>query len=214
MQIEIWSDVVCPWCYIGKRRFESGLEQFRAENPDVEVSVSYRAFQLDPTAPSGVSQPVMAAYEKKFGGPERAKELIDHVTQEAEAEGLEFRMDIAMRSNTALAHRLLVLGEQQGVQEALKERLMSAYFCEGKEIGDLDELVLLAAEVGIDSQVARPWLEGDGGRNEVAAQIEFAGSAEIHAVPAYVIDRQAMVPGAQSAKVFKRVLERAAAASL
>jgi len=211
LTVEIWSDVVCPWCFIGKRRWEEGLAAFTAANPEVEVDVAYRAFQLDPTAPIGESQPVVQAYEKKFGGPEKAKQIIDNVTAEAAMVGLDFRMDEAIRSNTADAHRLLVLAEREGVQLALKERLMLAYFTEGEDVGLVDSLVQFGADVGLDPEVSRGWLQGDGGRSEVAEHLVFAADAGIHSVPTFVIDRSIGVPGAQPAEVFVEVLEQAVA---
>src|SRR5262245_57195043 len=104
IHVEIWSDVVCPWCYIGKRRFERALEQLAGE---VAVEYVFRAFQLEPTASPGTSQPVTEAYAKKFGGPERARQIIDRVTSIAADEGIDFRLDRALRANTLLAHRVL-----------------------------------------------------------------------------------------------------------
>lgn len=211
LTVEIWSDVVCPWCFIGKRRWETGLEAFEESHPEVEVEVSYRAFQLDASAPVGQSQPVVEAYEKKFGGPAQAKQIIDRVTEEAANEGLEFRMDIALRSNTADAHRLLVLAENEGVQLELKERLMQAYFSEGEDIGSIETLIRMATDIGLDSETSRAWLHGDGGRVEVAEQLIFAADSGIHSVPTFVIDRSIGVPGAQPAEVFTEILERAVA---
>lgn len=210
MQVEIWSDVVCPWCYIGKRRFEEGLAAFRAEYPDFPVEVAYRSFQLDPHAPHGAGEPVINGYEKKFGGPEEAARIIETVTKEAAGEGLEFRMDIAQRSNTQSAHRILALAETQGLQVELKERLMQAYFMEGRSVGEIDTLVELAAEVGIDDEVARGWLQGDGGKAEVLQHLTDASGFGISSVPTFVFDRQAAVPGAQPAEVFTEVLTRLA----
>lgn len=211
LTVEIWSDVVCPWCYIGKRRWEAGLARFQSDHPDVHVEVAYRAFQLDPWAPTGRSEPVRTAYERKFGGPEQAARLIERVTAEAAAEGLAFDLDRARRSNTADAHRLLVLAERHGVQLQLKERLMRAYFSEGGEIGSAEVLVALAAEVGLDPESARQWLAGNGGRTEVAAQLEFAAGAGIHSVPTFVIDRSIGIPGAQPPEVFTEILKQASA---
>lgn len=210
LQVEIWSDVVCPWCFIGKRRFESALETFRASHPDVEIDVAYRAFQLDPTAPPGVMEPVKDAYVKKFGGVEQAQQIIDRVTEEAAGEGLDFNMDIALRSNTLAAHRLLALAEQHGVQQELKERLMVAYFSEGIAIGDVDELVRLGGEVGLDPEVSQGWLDGEGGKAEVLENLQFAGSAGITSVPTFVFNREHGIPGAQPAEVFVKVLEELA----
>lgn len=207
MIVEVWSDVVCPWCYIGKRRFETAVAGFNAEHPEVEIDVRYRAYLLDPTAPVGSSQPVREVYEKKFGGPERAQEILDTVTREAAGEGLEFRMDIAQRSNTLLAHRLLVLGEKVGLQGALKERLLAAYFTEGRSVGDPDVLVELAIEAGLDGDESRRWLDGDDGRNEVADQLDFAVANGLSGVPTFVFDRERAVTGAQEPAVFTMVME-------
>lgn len=208
MLVEIWSDVVCPWCYIGKRRWESALATFAEAHPEAEVEVVYRAFQLDPGADPSKSGPVREAYEKKFGGPDEAQAIIDRVSGEAAGEGLAFDMDSALRSNTLLAHRLLVLAEQQGCQLEMKERLMAAYFCEGEPIGDLAALVRLAADVGIDEEVSRGFLQGDGGRVEVAAQLESAADNGIFSVPTFVFNREVSLPGAHPAEMFGRVLEK------
>mgnify|MGYP005814840719 CR=1 FL=1 len=131
IRVDVWSDVVCPWCFIGKRRFERALAELDGE---VTVDVTFHAFQLDPTASPGVSQPVTEAYAKKFGGPERAKAMIDRVTAIAAEEGIEFRMDRALRANTLLSHRLVWLADQPAspvAQAVMKERLMRAYFHDG-----------------------------------------------------------------------------------
>lgn len=208
MIVEIWSDVVCPWCYIGKRRFESAVERFSADHPDVEIDVRYRAFMLDPTAPVGESQPVREVYEKKFGGPEAAAEILQRVTAEASKEGLAFDMDIAKRSNTLPAHRLLVLAEHVGRQSELKERLLAAYFTEGRAIGDLEELVALAVEAGLAEDDCRAWLETGRGMDDVRSHLDFAADNGITSVPTYVIDRKVAVPGAQDSELFLQVLEK------
>ena len=207
MIVEIWSDVVCPWCYIGKRRFERALATFSEQHPDAEVTVRYRAFMLDPTAPAGVSEPVREAYERKFGGPEQAEAILDRVTGEAAGEGLEFRMDIAKRSNTFAAHRLLVLAEELGCQGQLKERLLAAYFTEGSAIGDPETLIALASEVGIDPDRSRAWLEDGSGRDEVGDHLEFAAANGLTSVPTFVFDRRFAVPGAQEPRIFLDALE-------
>src|SRR6478672_8605700 len=132
MKIEIWSDVVCPWCYIGKRRFEEALREF--EHAD-EVEVRWRPFQLDPRAPS-TPTPVLDAYARKFGGPEQARMIVDRITAVAAEVGLDFHLDIAQRGNTFDAHRLLwLVRDDPSLQGALKERLMRAYFVDGADIG-------------------------------------------------------------------------------
>ncbi|MDH4075557.1 MAG: DsbA family oxidoreductase [Acidimicrobiia bacterium] len=206
--VEIFSDVVCPWCYIGKRRFEKALDAFRAAHPTAGVDVRFRAFQLDPTAPAGVSQPVQEAYARKFGGPEAAQQIIERVSGEAAKEGLDFRMDRALRANTLLAHQLLALAEERGVQDAMKERLLAAYFTDGLAIGDPDVLVDLAVGVGLDANEARRWLDGSMGRQHVADDLEFALDNGITSVPTYVFDGRLAVPGAQEPDLFLKVLER------
>ena len=222
MIVEIWSDVVCPWCYIGKRRFEAALEKFTDEHPDEEVEVRYRAYLLDPRAPVGESQPVREAYARKFGGPEAAEAILGRVTNEAAGEGIEFRMDIALRSNTVLAHRLLVLADQLSqappaaggepdpdLQLKLKERFLAAYFTEGRAIGDPEVLLELVAEVGIDPAEARRWLDEGGGRDEVADQLEQAADAGITGVPTFVFNRRVAVPGAQDPDTLAIMMDRA-----
>jgi len=208
IRVEIWSDVVCPWCYIGKRRFESAVEQLDGE---VEIEVAYRPYQLDPTASPGKSQPVIEAYAKKFGGPDQARAIIDRVSEEAAGEGVEFRMDRALRANTLLAHRLLWLAELPGSptdQGDLKERLLRAYFVDGLDIGDPDVLADCAAEVGFPRHDVIDFLESDGGRAEVAAYLEQAMDSGISAVPTFVVNGQWAIPGAQDADTFVNVIRR------
>ncbi len=206
MKVEIWSDVVCPWCYIGKRRFETALARF-TEATGAEVEIEYRAFMLDPRAPAE-AQPVREVYERKFGPA--AEQILERVTSEAAGEGLEFRMDIAKRANTLPAHRLLVLAGRHGLQIPLKERLMRAYFTEGADIGDTEALVTLAADVGLEAETARAWLAGDGGNDEVADSLEFAAANGLGSVPTYVFDRRVAVPGAQDPDTFVMIMERVA----
>jgi len=205
MQVEIWSDVVCPWCYIGKRRFEAAAAALADE---VDLQVVYRAYQLDPTAPTGPGRPVSDAYAAKFGGPERAQQIIEHVSTVAAGEGLEFRMDRALRANTLLAHRLLWLAEATGHQMALKERLLRAYFCDGVDVGDADALAACAADVGMPADRVRAFLDSDDGVTQVQAQLRAAADADITAVPTFVIDGRWAVPGAQDADTFVSVIRR------
>lgn len=209
VSVEIWSDVVCPWCYIGKRRWEKAVEQLSKEMPgELRFEVVYRAYQLDPTASPGKSAPVKEAYAKKFGGPERAEQIIDHVSSVAAEEGLEFRMDKALRANTLLAHRLLWLAEATGHQYALKERLLQAYFCDGLDVGDPDVLAACADEVGMPAHRVLEFLASDDGVEQVRQQLQFAAQAEITAVPTFVFDGRWAVPGAQDPDTFVNVVRR------
>jgi predicted DsbA family dithiol-disulfide isomerase len=215
IKVEVWSDVVCPWCYIGKRRFERALHELESGPDAVSASfdVVYRAYQLDPTAPKSGSTPVREAYAKKFGGHDRADAIIANLTETAAADGLDFHMDIAQRSNTVLAHRLLWLaGTRFGsdIQHQLKERFLHAYFMEGVNVGDPDSLVAMATEIlpmNQDEVVA--FLESDQGSGEVAEEMAMAVSHGITGVPTYVINGQWAIPGAQDSDTFARVLRRA-----
>jgi predicted DsbA family dithiol-disulfide isomerase len=212
--IEIYSDVVCPWCYIGKRRFEQGLALVEDEGLGVEFDVSYRAFQLDPTAAPGVATPVVEAYARKFGGPERAAAIIERVTSTAAECGLEFHMERALRANTLLAHRLLWLADQPDSpveQEALKERLLAAYFTEGLHIGDPDVLAGCAADVGFERESIVEFLASERGVAEVAAELEQAREQGITAVPTYVVNGMWAIPGAQEPETFAQVFRKIAA---
>jgi predicted DsbA family dithiol-disulfide isomerase len=205
VDVEIWSDVVCPWCYIGKRRFEAAVAQLADE---IDVDIVFRPFQLDPTASPGKAGPVIDAYAKKFGGPEQAQQIIDHVTSVAAESGIQFRMDRALRANTLLAHRLLWLAQATGNQIALKERLLQAYFIDGLDIGDPEVLATCAADVGLDRDRVLAFLDSEDGLAEVRAELEAAVEMEITAVPTFVFDGTWMVPGAQDADTFAQVLRR------
>jgi len=203
VEVEIWSDVVCPWCYIGKRRFEAAVSELAGE---IDVAVRFRPFQLDPTASPGKSGPVLDAYAKKFGGPERAHEIIDHVTSVAADSGIQFQMDRALRANTLLAHRLLWVARATGQQVAMKERLLQAYFIDGLDIGDPETLAACAAEIGLDRDRILAFLESDAGRDEIRREMQDAAEMEIAAVPTFVFDCKWMVPGAQDPDTFAQVL--------
>lgn len=209
MQVEIWSDVVCPWCYIGKRRFEAALARF----PDRgQVEVRWRSFQLDPSAPALPEGTLIDRLAEKMGGHDAAVAANARLTVLAAAEGLRYRLDEARPGNTFDAHRLLHLARERGLQDVAKERLFAAYFTEGAAIGDRDTLVRLAGEVGIDETEARAVLEGDCYADEVNADQREALELGATGVPFFVIDRRYGVPGAQSADVLLSALETARAA--
>ncbi|HSB85886.1 MAG TPA: DsbA family oxidoreductase [Ilumatobacteraceae bacterium] len=208
VDVDIWSDVVCPWCYIGKRRFESAVVELAGE---IDVGIVFRPYQLDPTASPGKAMPVLEAYAKKFGGFERARQIIDHVTAIAAEDGIDFRMDRALRANTLLAHRLLWLAKPLGVQVAMKERLLQAYFIDGLDVGDPEVLARCAHDVGVDRDRVRAFLDSSDGLDELRSELQAAAELEISAVPTFVFDDRWMVPGAQEPETFVRVLRRVAA---
>jgi len=213
MRVEIFSDVVCPWCYIGKARFDRAVANLKAKGLGIDVEVVYSPYQLDPTAPIGVATPVLEAYSKKFGGPEKAQAILDHVTAIAAQEGITFNMDIALRVNTLPSHRLLAhaLAKYGPAEQAtLKQNIMISYFTDGKDISSNKVLVDCAVSAGMDSTEASTVLTENLFAQEVASQIAGATSNGITAVHTYVINDQWSVPGAQDTEMFERVLVRLA----
>jgi predicted DsbA family dithiol-disulfide isomerase len=207
LTVEIWSDVVCPWCYIGKRRFETALAAF--EHRD-EVTVMWRSFELDPEAKSSVEGSATERLAAKYGmSVERAEGLHKEMTERAAAEGLEFRFDLAKSGNTFDAHRLIHLAATYGHQAAAKERLMRAYFTEGEAIADPETLVRLMAEVGVGADEARDVMSGDRFAEDVREDEQLAGQLGIQGVPFFVLDRRLGVSGAQPPEALVQALERA-----
>ena len=211
MRIEIFSDVICPWCFIGKRRFETAISRLRERGVDVDVEYVFRPFQLDPTAPSDSPTPAKDAYAKKFGGQEKATEIIQHVTSVAAQDNITFNMDIAVRANTFLAHRMLGYALKQhgsAIQIVLKEKIMDAYFTNGLNIGEISVLADCAESAGIPRPEAMTFLESDSLVNEIRAEIAEASDYGVTAVPTFIINGQWSVPGAQDVEMFERIIER------
>jgi predicted DsbA family dithiol-disulfide isomerase len=195
MDIEIWSDIACPWCYVGKRRFEAALGEF--EHRD-EVRVVWRSFELDPEAPREREGDRAARLAEKYGMTlERAREAERHLTEVAAGEGLKFRFDIARSGATFDAHRVVHLAREHELQDAMKERLLRAYFSEGELVGDHATLVRLAGEVGLAEQDVRETLAGDRYAEQVRDDEQTARRLGISAVPTFVIDRAIGASGAQ-----------------
>jgi predicted DsbA family dithiol-disulfide isomerase len=195
VEVEIWSDVACPWCYIGKRRFEAALAEF--EHRD-DVRVRWRSFELDPEAPSERVGDRAEHLAQKYGmSLEQARAAEQQLTEVAAGEGLEFRFDIARSGNTFDAHRILHLAEDHDLQDAMKERLLRAYFSEGELLSDHDTLVRLATEIGLDEQEVRDVLAGDRYAQDVRDDERTAGELGISAVPTFVLDRRLGASGAQ-----------------
>jgi predicted DsbA family dithiol-disulfide isomerase len=211
VQVEIWSDVVCPWCAIGKRRFETALAGF--EHRD-EVEVRYRSFELDPTTPRTVEGNATQRLADKYGVPlAQADAMQQRVIEQAAGEGLDFRFERARPGNTVDAHRLLHLAADRGRQAELKERLLLAYFTEGEPIGDVDTLVRLAGQAGLDEGEARSVLESDKYLADVREDQATARMLGISGVPFFVLDRTFGVSGAQPAEVLLGALRQAHAAA-
>ncbi len=210
MHVEIWSDIACPWCYVGKRRFETAVAGF--EHRD-EVSVTWRSFELDPAAPAERAEDGATHLAAKYGMP-RAEALAmqARMTAVAAGEGLDFRFDLARAGNTFDAHRHVHLAAAHGLQDALEERIMRAYLTEGQLISDPAVLERLAVEVGLPVAEVRALQAGDRFAAEVRADERAARDLGINAVPFFVFDRAFGAAGAQSPEVLSELLQRAWAA--
>lgn len=207
VKVEIWSDVACPWCYIGKRRFEAALAHF--EHRD-EVKIVWRSFELAPDAPNTSEDTLNEMLAKKYGmSLQQAINANARVTSLAAAEGLDYHLDKARYGNTFDAHRLIHLAAEYNLQDAMKERLLKAYFTDGLAIGNIDILVELAAEIGIDSDKARTVLESDAYAADVRADEMRASAFGISGVPFFAFDEKYGVSGAQPTNVFSEVLAQA-----
>jgi predicted DsbA family dithiol-disulfide isomerase len=210
VRIDIWSDVVCPWCYIGKRRLESALADFEH---GAEVEVVWHSFQLDPGAPAEPTESVAEYLGRKYGGgPVAGAQMIDRVEAVAAEEGLVYRLHQAQRANTVDAHRLLHLALDEGapgVQDQLKEALLAAYFTEARNVANHDVLREVAVGAGLDPVRVDEVLAGDAYSADVQADIDQAHAYGSSGVPFFVVDGRYGVSGAQPAETFGEVLRRA-----
>jgi predicted DsbA family dithiol-disulfide isomerase len=205
--VEIFSDVVCPWCAIGKSRFEEALERFAHRD---EVEVTWRAFELDPGAPAVVEGDLASHLAAKYGmTKEQAVVSQNQLAALAAEEGLEFHFDLAQRANTFDAHRLLHYALEEGLQNELKDRLFLAYFRDGESISDPETLIRLAEESGLDGATAREILASGRYGDEVRADEADARTLGVSGVPFFVIDRHFGISGAQSPDSILRVLDHA-----
>ena len=207
MKIDIWSDIVCPFCYLGKRRLEGALAQF--EHAD-EVEVQWHSFELDRGASPVADVPLVDLVAAKYGTT-REQAVAQHRSMAAAAAelGLTFNWEQARYGNTFDAHRVVHLAAEQGLADAAHERLMRAYFTDGLAVGDREVLVRLAGEIGLDEGVVRDMLESDDYGNHVRSDEATAKMLGIESVPFFVLDRKYGVSGAQPVEVFTPALETA-----
>jgi predicted DsbA family dithiol-disulfide isomerase len=207
MKVDIWSDVVCPWCYLGKRRFESAVSAFEH---GTEVDVRWRSFELDPRAPAVREGDPTARLASKYGlSVEQARAAQDRLTALAAAEGLQYRLDRTQPGNTFDAHRLIHLAGERGIQDRVKERLLAAYLCDGQPIGDPDVLLEVATSAGLGAVEVKELLDGDGYAGDVRADEMEAREREITGVPFFLVDGAFGIPGAQETDTMLTVLRRA-----
>lgn len=207
MLVEIWSDIVCPWCYIGKRRLARTLEAF----PDrATVTTRFRSFELDPGRGTDTGETLDRMLAARYGvSLEEAQAMNERVTRLAAAEGISFRLDIARPGNTFDAHRLSHLADETGLGEQVMERFQAAYFCEGAAIGDRGVLARLATEAGLDPSDVRATLESDRYADAVRSDEALAARLGIRGVPFFVVDRRLGVSGAQEPEVLLAALDQA-----
>lgn len=202
LRIDIWSDIACPWCYIGKRHIEAALKEFPHE-----VEVTWRSFELDPSAaPKGDEKLLDRIKAKMRVSAEQAQAMLDRTTGVAKQDGLTINFADVKAANTFDGHRLIQYAKSLGKQDAMKERLMKAYFTDGEQLGDRETLIRLASEVGID---ARATLESDAFANDVRADENLARDLGINGVPFFVMAGKLGVSGAQPVEVLKGALEKA-----
>ena len=207
ISIDIWSDIACPWCYIGKRNLEAGLAATAADDDAPQVNITFHSFELSPDTPVDFEGDEIDFLAGHKGMPrEQVQQMLSHVTGVAADAGLEYRFDLLKHTNTVKAHELLHFAKAKGMQHAMEERLMSAYFTEGKHVGRIDDLVALAAEVGLDADEAREALEQETYLDAVRQDQAQARAYGIQGVPFFVIDGQYGVSGAQPPAAFENVL--------
>ena len=209
LRIDIWSDIACPWCYVGKRRLEQALARFAHAG---EVEVVWRAFELDPAAPR--VRDTRQSYAERLAGkygttPVQAQAMIDRMVDTAAVDGLALRFDVIRPGNTFDAHRLLHLAHDRGVQDALKERFLRAYLTEGQALGEPEVLAPLAREVGLDDREVADLLAGDRHAAEVRQDEALARELGISGVPFFVLAGRLGVSGAQPVDVLLAALDRA-----
>ncbi|MFY9717245.1 MAG: DsbA family oxidoreductase [Thermoplasmata archaeon] len=204
VQVEVWMDVVCPWCYIGRRRFERAVHE-SSHRDDVEIV--YRSFELEPEAPPEARPLVADALTEKYGiSRAEAEEANARVTEIAQQEGLEFHLERALRTNTLDAHRLLQLAGIRRIRPAVEERFQRAYFTEGEDLYDPVALLRLSTEAGLKESDARRVLAGQAFTLQVRKDEQEARSLGAEGVPFFVFDRRETISGAQPTESFRRAL--------
>ena len=208
LEIDVYADVVCPWCYVG----EAHLERALAQRPELDVTLRWHPFQLRPEMPAG-GEPWRAFAEEKFGGWARAGSAFSHVAEVGERSGLSFDFDkVASAPNTVDAHRLILMAAEHGKEMETAKALFRAYFSEGRDLNNVDDLVTVATDVGLEEDAVRVFLGGDAGETEVWASQERAQGLGVSSVPFYVINSRYGVSGAQPPELFLQAFDTVAEA--
>jgi len=207
ISIDIWSDIACPWCYIGKRNLEAGLAATASDEDAPQVDITFHSFELSPDTPVDFDGDELDFLAGHKGMPrEQVAQMLDNVTGVAQKAGLEYRFDLLKHTNTVKAHELLHHAKAEGRQHEMEERLMSAYFTEGKHVGRVDDLVELAVEVGLDADATRDALNNETYLSAVRQDQAQARAYGIQGVPFFVVDGQYGISGAQPPEAFANVL--------
>jgi predicted DsbA family dithiol-disulfide isomerase len=198
ISIDLFSDPICPWCFIGKRRLEAAL----STRPEIEVDINWHSFQLNPMMPhDGMERGEYLAL--KFGNPDNARRLYDNIASVGEQAGIQFEFErIEITPNTIAAHRLIRFADRFGAQDKIVEQLFNAYFLDGRNIGDIDTLIALNAEAGLNSDEAAVFLESDEDMDAVKSEDMQARQLGIQGVPFYILDQQYAISGAQEPEAF------------
>jgi predicted DsbA family dithiol-disulfide isomerase len=204
VDIQLWSDVVCPWCYLGRRRLAAAVAQY-----DREVTVTFRAFQLD-ASPVPPGLPIKAAMAAKFGNRERVDQMLAHVTALAAEEGLRLDYDRAIAANTFDSHRLIAWAARQGRQAEMVEALQRAHFLEGLDVGSRAVLASVAGSLGLNPAAAIAYLESEAGTSAVEADLTEALELNITSVPFFLVDGKYALQGAQEASTLVTAFEEIA----
>lgn len=209
IKIDVWSDIACPWCYIGKRNLEAGLRQTSEDENAPVVEIEFHSYELSPDTPvdfEGNEEDFLAKH--KGMSVESVREMMAHVTEVAKNVGLDYRFDILKHTNTVKAHELLHFAKSKGVQHDVEERLMSAYFTEGRHVGHIDELAKIAGEAGLDEAEAADALKNETYLEDVRRDQAQAGVYGINGVPFFVINNKYGVSGAQPADAFAQIVRQ------
>ncbi len=206
MKVEIWSDILCPWCYIGKREFENALSQFKQK---AKVEVIWKSFELDPSAQKDYEGDMYHLLSSKYKIPvEQARQMTGNLVARAKKAGLNYNMDIARATNSFDAHRLIHLAMKYGKQETVIERLSAAYLTEGKHIGHRETLLQIGVEAGLDAAEVAKVLDSGDYAEEVRADEYEAQNIGVRGVPFFLIDKKYSISGAQPQDVFKEALDK------
>jgi predicted DsbA family dithiol-disulfide isomerase len=208
MKVEVWSDYVCPFCYIGKRQLEKAIQESGYEG---QIEVQYKSFLLDPTTPVDAEESVYASLGKKYNMPvQEVKNMTANVTERAKEVGLDYNFAEMKTANTVVAHRLAKWAESQGKGAEFSERLLQAYFLEGKAIGREDELITLVKDIGLDDKEALQVIHSTNFEAEVEQDIYEAQQIGVRGVPFFVFDNKYGISGAQPQGIFEETIEKSA----